>query len=484
MLKNVFVRLLDMLRGRDPLAPSNGGGVVSPSATARSVPPASLPTPEADSVPEQESGQREAASQETFLYREAILGRDRRITGYQFMLQNNRFSHIRLDSRRIHHFCARTLVNTLGSFGLDRLLGSRLAFLDLPDSFLTDDSLARLPPANTVITVTPLPEPGAPAAAELCQTVARLRQQGYLIAIPDPTVVSEYAALLPFVDIVIVRILPGSPISAAHMRQLQERLQQQAPRAAILVRNLPAQEDFNFCYKIKVSFFQGPFITRRENWRDKHLSPSQAHLALLLARLRSDAETDEIVELIKHEPTLSLRLLRYVNSAANGLNEHISSIKHAFILLGREQLLRWLILLLYTLDKKSDHEGQRSAVLENALIRARMMETVAFRRPASEREELFLTGLLSLIDVILEIPLDKALSSLAVPATITQAILARQGVYADFLDLAIACEKDDMAHAKKIASQCGVSLFEASKCHLDALSWAMQINRETAEVTS
>ena len=478
MLKNVFNRLFDMVSGRKlPAPPSSVSVNNAPLLTRLNQHAPLVPAPVNYTEQETTISTDETESTDTFLCREAVLERNQRIAGYQFMLQSSRLSQIRVTSRRIHHFCARALVDTLAGFGLDRLLGHRRAFLDLPDSFLTDPSLLRLPPANTVCIVTSLSEPGAPAAAELYGTVAQLRQRGYLIAIPDPTIVTEFAHLLPLANIIMVRTTANAPMNTAHMLQLQKYLKHQAPHAAMLVRDLPAQEDFNFCYKLGISFFQGPFITRRENWHDNRLSPSQAHLTMLLARLRNNADTDEIVELIKHEPTLSLRLLRYINSAANGLSGDISSIKHAFILLGRERLLRWLILLLYTLEDRAE----RSAVLENALIRARMMETLAYRRPAAEQEELFLTGLLSLIDVILEIPLEKALTSLSVPEAISQAVLHLQGPYAGLLELAIACEKNDMLHAHKIAAQCDIRLSEASKHHLDALTWAMAVNDQDAE---
>ena len=418
---------------------------------------------------------------DTFLCREAVLGRTQHIIGYQFMLQHHRLQQIRTPSRRIHHFCAKALVTTLTSYGIERLLGHRLAFLDLPDSFLIDHSLTYLPAANTVFVVHPLPLPGAPAPEELQQTVTQLRKLGYRIAIPDPTVVTEYAFLLPVINIVLVRTPPGGPLNTAHMLHLQKQLSIDAPHVSLLVRDLPAQEEFNFCYKMRVAFFQGPFITRREDWNNNTLSPNQAHLTMMLNRLRRNADTDEIVDLIKHDPNLSLRLLRYINSAANGLNSNISSIKHAFVLFGRDRLFRWLILLLFTLEEKAGAPPQQSAVLESALVRARMMETVSYRRPGIEREELFLTGLLSLIDIILEIPIEKALQSLAVPETISQAILEHEGPYANLLNLAIAFEKNDMQQASGIAREANISISDASQAHLDALAWAMLLNSEPAQ---
>ena len=485
MLKLFFTRLLEWILHR----PSHPSTLHEPADSTEENTPlaealnqrAPLVTASPHTITGQQAEKHDAAiPTDTFLCREAVLGRTQHIVGYQFMLQHNRLNHIRTASRRIHHFCAKALVSTLTSFGFERLLGNRLVFLDLPDSFLTDPDLARLPPRNTVFVITPLTEPGAPSPDALRQTVAQLQKRGYRIAIPDPTVVTEYAFLLPQTNIVLIRTPPGTPLNTAHMLNLQQQLASQSPHVSLLVRDLPAQEDFNFCYKMQATYFQGAFITHREDWNNNQLRPNQAHLTMLLSRLRKNADTDEIVDLIKHDPNLSLRLLRYVNSAANGLNSKVSSIKHAFVLFGRERLFRWLILLLYTLEGKTN-TPQQSAVLESALIRARMMETVAYRRSNTEREELFLTGLLSLIDIILEVPLEKALRALTVPEIISEAILHQKGPYANLLGLAIAFEKNDMLQAHKIAAESNILLSDASKTYLDALAWTMLLNSDEAE---
>jgi EAL and modified HD-GYP domain-containing signal transduction protein len=321
----------------------------------------------------------------------------------------------------VHHLYSEVLVNSLVHPDIGKLLGPRTAFIDVPDSFIDHESIQRLPPANTVLVLTHLPDAGAPAPSDLLKTVRRLRAIGFRIGLPDPVAAPHFTGLLPEADVIIV-LAPQLTADAA--LALTANIVERAPQAALLVRELPGLEDFNFCFKLGTSLFQGPFITSREDWRDHSLGANFTRLAMLAGKLRKQAETDEIVTLLKQDAALAVRLLRYINSAANGLSEHVSSIERALILLGRDKLYRWVMLLMCSMDDKG---GRASAVLETALVRARMMELIGAELSPADRESLFLTGLLSLIDVVLQVPMERAMHSLAVADEIEAAIMLGEG---------------------------------------------------------
>lgn len=405
----------------------------------------------------------------TFLCREAVLGRNQRITGYQFMLQAGTRAHIRHSSRNIHHVFAEVLVRSLVDADIGELLGERLAFIDLPDSFLSHPSLAALPARNMVIVPTVLPDAGAPEPAALRAAVTALRARGMRIGLIDPTVVGELAHLLPQAEFIVAQ---AEGLDARRGLKLGNIALEVAHDARLVVRGLPSLDDFRFCCKLGASLFQGPFITSRESWDDRDLGPSAARLSRLIGKVKADADSSELAALLKEDAALSLRLLRYINAAANELAEHVSSLERAIVVIGRDKLYRWLILLVCSMDTPS---GRSSAALESALVRARMLELLGQDRSRQEREALFLTGLLSLIDVILEVPMEKALGPLSVAPEINLAVRHGEGPHAPLLDLAIACEQFNGRHIADAAARCGVSPAIASERHLEALSWALAI---------
>ncbi|MDR0716606.1 MAG: HDOD domain-containing protein [Azoarcus sp.] len=409
----------------------------------------------------------------TIICREAVLDRQQKIIGYQFMLQDAAHDHIRSRTQRIFHLYAEVLVENLVRANIGPLLGRRLAFVEVPDSFLLQPALTRLSPDNTYIILQPMESPGAPAPEELRARIQDLRASGYRIGIPSPITVPAYSSLLPEVDLVCVQ---APRVDVGEGVALVRRILRQAPNVALLARDLPGMEDFDFCFKIGATLFQGAFITSREQWEERNLGPRFAHLSMLLSKLRrEDADTRELAALFKQDAALALRLLRYVNSAANGLQEHVSSIGRAIAILGRAPLRRWLTLLLCTIDV---HQARSAAVLEMALTRARTMELIASSRPAVEREAMFLTGLLSLIDVVLRQPMERALATLSIDSEIRDAILREQGPYAATLALAKACESVNAKHIVLAAAACGADPGQASRWYMDALAWTLAQNED------
>ncbi|BAL24103.1 EAL and HDOD domain-containing protein [Azoarcus sp. KH32C] len=418
--------------------------------------PATAPAPEIDG----------------FLCRESVLGRDQRVAGYQFMLHEGTRNRIRARGRRIQHVYAEVLARNLANADIGRLLGHRTAFLDVPDSFLDHASILDLPPRNTALVVTAIPEEdGAPALVDLLASTRSLRKAGYRIGLRAEQLDDDRAALLAECDYIVVQAAASEP---EQLKQSVHRLRKAASKAELVARNLPSQDDFQLCHTLGAALFQGPFVTSRQDWHGNRLGPNTARLAQLISGLRGNADTRELVNLLKQDAALSLRLMRYINSAAVGLAKEITSIEGAILQLGREKLYRWLMLLLYGADKGGSPRA--AAALENALVRARLMELLGEGRPPAQRDALYLVGLLSLVDVILEVPMAEAIASLSPAPEIEAAVLRDEGPMADLLQLAIACENGDPETLRSAAERCGIGPDTATRRHLDAFSWALEVN--------
>jgi EAL and modified HD-GYP domain-containing signal transduction protein len=412
---------------------------------------------------------------DSIICREAVLDRQQQIAGYQFQLQKTSHAHIRVQNRRIFHLYAEVLVRNLVHTNIFQLLGQRSIFIRIPDSFLGNPCLKQLPAANTYFLLYPVKDATPTTHEDMLAGTRALRKLGYRIGIPDPIATPAYFHLLPEIDLVAIQ---ASQVDINTGEDLVRFVLKKAPRASVLVRKLSGIEDFNFFHEIGTSLFQGSFIVSRERWQKADLGANFAHLSMLLTKLQQDAETREIVSIIKQDAAITLRLLRYINSAANGLREHVASVEHAFTLLGRAPLQRWLMLLLCSSNR---NQPRAAAVLETALARARFMELVSGSRPAPEREAVFLTGLLSLIDVILKQPIEYALEALSVTDEIRNAILHSQGVYAPTLALARACESTDMSRVVAASDACAIHPEQASACYMEALSWTLTLQKDISD---
>jgi EAL and modified HD-GYP domain-containing signal transduction protein len=411
----------------------------------------------------------------SIICREAVLDRQQKIVGYQFLLQKTAHARVRVKNRRFFHLYAEVLVRDLAQANILPMLGERSVFIEIPDSFLKDPCLTLLPAANTCYIINPVEDVGSPTQSELLVWTRALRDLGYRIGIPDPLAKPAYFHLLSEIDLVSMQ---SAKLDIEKGENLIRFLLKKTPNVSILVRNLSSIEDFNFCHEIGANLFQGSFIVSREQWQSADLGSSVAYLGMLLKKLQQDADTHELVSILKQDAAITLRLLRYINSAANGLREHVSSVEHAITLLGRAPLQRWLMLMLCSSNR---NQPRAVAVLETAIIRARFMELISSSRPANEREAIFLTGLLSLIDVILKQPIEHALEALSVTDEIRNAVLYSQGAYATTLALARACESMDMGRIVSASEACGIFPEQASSCFMEALSWTLTLQQDMGE---
>ena len=176
--------------------------------------------------------------------------------------------------------------------------------------------------------------------------------------------------------------------------------------------------------------------------------------------VRKQASTAEIEDLLKKDPTLSFNLLRFINSSGFGLSCEITSFRHAVMILGLKKLFRWAALLMTT----SRAGGAPPAVGQTVVVRGRLMELLAAELlPPEVCDNVFAVGVLSLLDTMLGVPLEKVLESVALPEPVMDALLRRTGVFAPFLELTIACESgDEVAFAK----------------NAEAPTWAESLNDE------
>lgn len=420
-------------------------------------------------VPPRLEGEADAAAARSVICREAVLNREQRVAGYQFMLRKSTRDRIHGQSRRIHHVYNEVLVRNLIQYSIDTLLGHRLAFIDVLDSFLANPLIEQLPGRGIVLTVVPWEETGA-AADGLADRAAGLRKSGFSLALEDCFAGPHFEALAPHVDYFIV---PTARHSPAAITRLAEGLKARSASAVLVAKDLASFDDFQLCSKLGFSCFQGPFVTSREDWTGNQVGPQTLRVYDLLNRLRRDAATAELAQILKQDAVLSYRLLRYINSAASGLRQTITSIEHALVIMGRDQMYRWLTLLLFGSAQASPYAA---ALLENALVRGRLMELVGKERfPQGERDGLFVVGLFSLLDLVLHVPLADALKPLHLPQAFSDALLRNAGPYAPFLELAIACESFDQEQIRAASEKCSTDVTTVNAGHFAALAWAQQI---------
>ena len=172
---------------------------------------------------------------------------------------------------------------------------------------------------------------------------------------------------------------------------------------------------------------------------------------------------------------LGYNLLRLVNSVGSGITRNIASVSQAIMVLGRQQLQRWLQLLLFTLQSGSAYP---SPLLLTAATRGKMMELLAARqqRAADFCDEAFMAGILSLIDSLIDKPLPEIVSELGLGERLSSALLRHEGDMGALLLLVESVELADPVRTHSLLDQAGaLALSDLTAAELEAMTWANQI---------
>jgi c-di-GMP phosphodiesterase len=182
---------------------------------------------------------------------------------------------------------------------------------------------------------------------------------------------------------------------------------------------------------------------------------------------------DRLESVLRRDPTLAFRLMRYLNSPAFGMSVEINSFRHALMLLGYSRLKRWLALLLVSASKDVNMKPVMFAALRRGLL---MEELVRSSSDAEMRGEMFICGVFSLLNHMLKLPFDELLKSLPVPDRVRDALVSQAGPFAPYLDLVRAIENEALFDIRECADQVFMGLLEINSAVLRALRSARQLD--------
>jgi EAL and modified HD-GYP domain-containing signal transduction protein len=408
-------------------------------------------------------------AQNIYLARQPIVDRSGELVGYELLFRS---AETDASDHEDSVLATSTVVaNAFAEIGLAEVIGPFAGHLNVDTEFLFSDLVEALPADRIVL--------------ELCERkvdentfdrLKALRAQGYRVALDDFVGNFDgFDELLPAVDMVKVDF---QRIDALLVPVIVDMLRKHKVR--LLAQKVETPEQFELAKSLGMDLFQGYHFARPQLISARREKPAKLALLRLLSLAMDDAETTSIEAEFKRHPNLSVNLMRLVNSAACSRGQSITSLRHALVLLGRKQLRVWLQLLLYTADRGNKSLG--SPLLQLAAARGKLMELLASRKPGPDsvvKELAFITGILSLMDVLLEMSYEDILKQLSLPEAVKSALLARAGEIGEMLSLTEGLERDDRGEVSEAVNRLGeIDGGELMDMQLAAFQWANQVTTE------
>ena len=399
-----------------------------------------------------------------YIGRQPDLNRNQQIIGYQILFRpaKHQQDHGTEDAER--HIGSHIIVNTLSNMDASALIGNKYAFIKVGPSLLMSDFLDLLNPQRVILELSSTLD-SDPA---IIKRTEQLRRHGFGLALDDYRPADKRHGLLHIANYVKLSL---QRLGREPLDELSQELRH-FPLIQI-AEQVESQQDFAYCHEIGMDGFQGRYFARPETLSAQTLHPQLGNIIQLLNKLRSNAEPTEIELGFKQDVAMSYKLFRYINSAGFALVNEITNFRQAVTLLGYQKLYRWLTLLLVT---ASEDVGVPPALLKTAVTRARFMELLA--RQVGRRLEpdnAFVTGMFSLLDVLLDMPMTNALDNLLLPDDIRTALLDRTGVLGVMLRLVESCEDPQLADTGLLSHALELSPDILNAAHVSALSWVEEL---------
>lgn len=397
--------------------------------------------------------------QTNYIVREPLLDPKQRVIGYELCWQQNGHAVADTDLENLVGFVASQLVDAEQGW----LLRDKVLFLDAVPAMLSIDALHALPPERTVLSV----RVRDLANADTRAAVQGLRAGGVGISIRGANLDLLGRNLSPLASYAEVKFT-GTDVAT------QARSYAAAKQSSLRLVGRPVStwQDFDACAALGLDAIVGKLhLTPRPGNPVKGMNPAQAIILQLMQMVQNNDDVPKIEAVLKRDPALIYKLLRFINSAGFGAGRDIQSLRQAIAMLGYAPLYRWLVLLLAT----ASSSGYSPVLMETAVVRARLCELLGQKHlPKAEGEYLFVAGMFSLLDRLLGLPMQEVLDTIQLPEQVVQALMTRNGTYGPYLALAEACELNSNL-VSSLAASLEIAPVEVNKAHLSALAWAQSV---------
>jgi len=348
------------------------------------------------------------------------------------------------------------------NMGISEFTGNKPAFINFTLETLTQGYPEMLTPDEVVVEILETIKPGKKLLA-LCKD---LHKKGYTLALDDYEHQSVWAHFYPFIKIIKIDIQQSS------IDDIKEVLTaiKDHPHIQMLAEKVETYEEYDQMLQLGFDYFQGYFFARPEMVKTKSLSPSQMAMAeLLYETSKTELDLNSITSVFERDVSLSYKLLRYANSAIFKRRNEISTIKQALVILGSGELKRF-IGLMFAVTANPD---KPSELINMAMTRAKFCELVAQDiRSQLDISIAFLTGLLSMIDAILDEDMASVLEKLPLSQDIKEPLLTKKGVMAALIKLVELIEQAQWEKTSLVMDKLKLDKDKVIEHYNQAVTWA------------
>lgn len=404
---------------------------------------------------------------EVFIGRQPIFNLHEQVVAYELLYRNknvNSFPDVDSDAATVD-----VLVNSFLSIGIDEVTKGKPCFVNFTENLLMSSIDEFLDPSQVVIEILE----DVPLTPNLVKRVIELKSHGFKIALDDFILKENapiYDKLFPHIDLIKVDFLISSLVERM---EIENMVKENFPHIKLLAEKVETQEQYRVAKHSGYEFFQGYFFEQPQIIKAMDIPANAIQYFHIISLLKEEEPNVHLLaENIERDISLTYKLLQMINNSSKRSKSKIRSIKQAILLLGLANLRKWIYLLaLREFDDRADTDLFQE-LMRTSLFRAKVCEKLAKRSYKQNFSEYFLVGMFSLIDAILQRPINVILQQLPFSEAITETILGGQTEMTPYLEFSIALGKLDWQRLEELAPQINIEMASIDLLYNEALEWA------------
>lgn len=350
---------------------------------------------------------------DAFIGRQPIFDRNIKVFAYELLYRHGFVSQAVIDDDDAAS--STVMVNLLLEIGLDNLVGKHRAFCNFTRGFLLQQNDLSFAADRLVVEVLE----SVQADEDILAAVRGYAERGHMIALDDFEYREELRPLVELADMIKIDVMDMGMERVAE----QVKVLRAIKPLKFVAEKVETRDEFQQCLNLGFDYFQGYFFSKPVVVTGKKLPPARMAMLQLMTELQKpDVSMERVEEIIQTDVNLSVKLLRQVNSSYYSLISEVTSIRQAIVRVGLLHIRVWAsVVMMGSVSDKPDE------LMTMALVRARMCELLAVQQQVKDVTGYFTVGLFSLLESILDAPMEQILQGLPLSAEINEALLNGTG---------------------------------------------------------
>lgn len=394
-----------------------------------------------------------------YIARQPILDIYQRLYAYELLYRGA--DHYALDKVSGNKATTSLLSSAFLTQGIAQISDNKPCFINFTEELIIQRIPASFPTKKLVVEILE----NVKVTDDLLASCRFLKEKGYQIALDDFVYDRRFESLLELTDIVKIDVRL-TPLNTIHktLKFLHKH------RVKLLAEKVESLNEFELANKLGFKYFQGYYFSKPEKIQIKEVSAAKINLINLLSEVsRKTTDINRLHSIISVDIAISYKLLRFLNSAYFYRLQKVKHVKHAIAYLGESELRRFILLVLVS-ELTSDKPDE---LVRIAVVRAKFLELmVKGNYLGDQSSELFLVGLFSLLDVMLNVTMSDVMEKLPLEEDVKNALIGMQGPYSPFLRIAIAYERSQIRQLTEELKNVGIESDKISNCYLEAVRYA------------